>query len=72
MSQECDITRVSQAYISTRQLCVVTDCHTRLDLNRVKVYRVQLPDKNAYYELQDEAEQSRAQKFRDKQCESKS
>lgn len=36
--------------------------------NRVKVYRVQLPAKNAYYELQEETEQMKAQKFRDKQC----
>jgi hypothetical protein len=35
----------------------------------VKVFRVQLPDKNPYYDLSDEAAQSRAQKFRDKQCE---
>lgn len=37
-------------------------------MDRVKVYRVQLPDKNPYYELQEAEAQSRAQKFKDKQC----
>lgn len=42
------------------------DMHERC---RVKVYRVQLPANNAYYDLQEEAAQSKAQKFKDKQCE---
>lgn len=34
----------------------------------VKVYRVQLPEKNAFYEVSDPEEQATLQRFRDKQC----